>query len=579
MACRVSGTRLNRRTVGAAGAVVAVVAAIVGFGVGSDQFGRLANSPPQGSVSTSTSTTTLPEREAQRMLVLFDSTGEWTTLAQTDAMQSANLLGHFGPVDRRPVQSYTSGLMGQYDGVVYEGTTFDEPLPSVFLDDVAQSGTPVVWAALNISQMSSRLESGGYGFTTGALDPRPMAKVVYDGVDLNRFDSGEYNQITRINITDPTVAEPLGHVVAEDGSELVWAVRSGALTYVSESPYSYASEGDRYLAWADVLLGAFTPDASERHRALVRLEDIGPASDPKLLRASIDVLVERDIPFTMAVYPEFVDPDAQHGTPYGSPGTPALRLDQRPMVVAVIQYGIDHGGIIVSHGLTHQYRTDPNPYGGVSGDDYEFYAASIDARTDNVVLDGPVAEDSVAWATERLRDARTMLIRAGLPSSAVRMFEPAHYAASEATYEAIGDVYAGLNGTGPATRFDRGMYFPELASGTADIEHAFGQFFPYAVRDVYGHLVVPENLGNVIKVGGNNNDARTPTQIVEDARRSLVVRDGVVGFYFHPYLEATLLEQVVDGIENAGFEFVPSTSITTGWDMTAVPEDASGSPR
>lgn len=87
------------------------------------------------------------------------------------------------------------------------------------------------------------------------------------------------------------------------------------------------------------------------------------------------------------------------------------------------------------------------------------------------------------------------------------------------------------------------------------------------MRDVYGHLVVPENLGNVIEVGYNNNDPRTPEEIVENARRSRVVRDNVVGFFFHPYLDADLLAETVDGIVAAGYEFVPSTSVTTGWDM------------
>ena len=42
---------------------------------------------------------------------------------------------------------------------------------------------------------------------------------------------------------------------------------------------------------------------------------------------------------------------------------------------------------------------------------------------------------------------------------------------------------------------------------------------------------------------------------------------GVVGFFFHPYLDADLLAETVDGIIAAGYEFVPSTSVTTGWEM------------
>lgn len=553
--------------VGAAGVVLAVA---LGVGGGSDP---LAPSERSSSATTvvASPTTTVPERAALPMLVLYDTSGEWSTVGRSDAILSANLLGHFGPVTSRPMQEYTAGMMAGFAGVVYEGSTFDEPLPAAFLDDVAAGGTPTVWAGLNIWQLADRLTAGGYGFNTANVDPREFVKVEYSGEELDRQPTGASNGVVPITVTDPTVATSVGTIVAEDGSRLPWAVHARNLTYVSESPYSFMAEGDRYLAWGDVLLGAFTPDVAERHRAVVRLEDIGPASDPKLLRASIDVLVQRRIPFTMAVYPLFMDPKGANGTAYGSKKTPALRLDETPDVVAAIAYGLDHGGTIVSHGLTHQYLKVDNPYDGVSGNDFEFYRAHVDAATDDVVLDGPVEEDAVDWAADRLRTARTMLAKAGIPLDQVRMFEPAHYTASDATYRAIGEVYAGLNGAGPAARFDRGMYFPPAASGGLDTANAFGQFFPYAVRDTYGQLVIPENLGNVIEVGYNNNGARTPAEIVANARRSMVVRDNVVGFFFHPYLDSKLLARTVDGIADAGYEFVPSTSVTTGWDMSGSP--------
>jgi len=564
---------MRRVTTMAAVGVMAVVAAVVlGVGGGADPLaptdGSSAVVPGSGSASAPVSpTTTRPERAALPMLVLYDTSGEWSTVGQTDAILSANLLGHFGPVTRLPIGEYTAGMAASFGGVLYVGTTFDEPIPTVFLDDVVGGATPIVWAGLNIWQLGDRLTAGGYGFTPGLLDARPMAKVRYEGAEFDRAASGDSNEVVTLTVDNPAVATTLGTIVAEDGTEFPWGVRARNLTYLAESPYTFLSERDRYVAWADVLLDAFTPGTPERHRALVRLEDIGPASDPVLLRASIDVLVKRRIPFTMAVYPLYADPAGVHGTKYGSKGIPTLRLDQRPKVVAAITYGLEHGGTIVSHGLTHQYGKVDNPYDGVSANDFEFFRAHVDPATDDVVLDGPVEEDSVEWAADRLRTARTMLAKAGIPLDEVRMFEPAHYTASDATYRAIGDVYAGLNSGGPATRFDRGMYFAPGESGDLDADHPIGQFFPFAVRDVYGHLVVPENLGNVIEVGYNNNDPRTPEEIVENARRSRVVRDNVVGFFFHPYLDADLLAETVDGIVAAGYEFVPSTSVTTGWDM------------
>ena len=61
-------------------------------------------------------------------------------------------------------------------------------------------------------------------------------------------------------------------------------------------------------------------------------------------------------------------------------------------------------------------------------------------------------------------------------------------------------------------------------------------------------------------------------------RADVLVRDGVVGFFFHPYLDADLLAEVVDGIADLGYDFVPSTSITTGWDMGSASDFVDGAP-
>jgi len=568
---RVARRRRSPRPVLMAGVGIAVVVAAVvgGFGSGNSPLSpesTTTTTAPAPASPPSSPTTSLPPRPAQRMLVLYDTSGEWASIGAIDSILTANLAGRFGPATRLPVQQYTAGTMSGYDGVVYIGSSYDEPLPTAFLDDVVGGSAPVVWVGLNLWQLDDRLVRGGFGFTgSDVADVRTMTGVRYGGTELPRSAAGEAAPVMPVTVTDPSAVTVLGTIVAPDGTEQPWAVRSRHLTHLVESPYVDMSEGDRYLAWADVLIGAFDPEAPVRHRALVRLEDIGPLSDPKLLRASIDVLIERGVPFTMAVYPLFADPQGSHGTAYGSKGVPVLRLDQRPDVVAVIRYGLDHGGTVVSHGLTHQYRTEANPYDGLSGSDFEFYRAHVDPATDNVELDGPVAEDSVDWAADRLEQALAYLVKAGIPADRVRMFEVAHYAASDAAYRAIGQVYAGLNGDRPPTRFERGMYFPERADGTLDTGRATNQFMPYPVVDVYGHLIVPENLGNVIEVGYNNNDPRSPADIVATAKRSLVVRDGVAGFFFHPYLDAGLLAETVDGIRAAGFEFVPSTSIDAGW--------------
>ena len=78
----------------------------------------------------------------------------------------------------------------------------------------------------------------------------------------------------------------LANCVRSDGSTFPWALRStgpngGTLTYIGENPLVYITEGDRYLAFCDLLFDALAATAPVQHRALLRLEDIDPTFDTK----------------------------------------------------------------------------------------------------------------------------------------------------------------------------------------------------------------------------------------------------------------------------------------------------------
>ncbi len=83
-----------------------------------------------------------------------------------------------------------------------------------------------------------------------------------------------------------------------------------------------------------------------------------------------------------------------------------------------------------------------------------------------------------------------------------------------------------------------------------------GQLFPFAVRDVYGARVVPENLGNIEPEVFHQFPVRFPSDILRDAERNLVVRDGFASFYFHPFWDIAYLKQTVEGIQALGYTFV-----------------------
>lgn len=304
---------------------------------------------------------------------------------------------------------------------------------------------------------------------------------------------------------------------------------------------------DRYLALADMLFDLLAPETVEQHRALVRIEDVGPDADPQELIVIAQELSSRSVPFSVAVYPRYEDP---HGA-YNNGVPESYDLADRPDVVAALQFMQSQGGTLLMHGYTHQFADLINPYSGASADDFEFYTAHVDAN-DSVIYDGPVPGDSQVWAANRIALSEAAFVAAGLEVPTI--FEFPHYAGSVPNYMAVDERFG--------VRYDRGLYFPgNFSQQPIDYSRLAGQFFPYPVRDIYGSWIIPENIGNIEPEPFNNHPARLPADLLAAGEANLVVRDGFASFFFHPYLDPIMLVQVVDGLKQQGYEFVDVNSL------------------
>jgi uncharacterized protein YdaL len=482
-----------------------------------------------------------------KTLVVYDSTGPYAFLGEQYALVTAQLTSHFGAWTAQPAGDYAAGDMAGFDAVVYIGSTYDEPLPLSFLDDVTATSKPVIWMYDNIWQLTARDPNfaANHGFTWTGFDFSTVTSIKYKDTSFPR-DPENAAGIMNTTITDPAKAQSLGDAVRADGTTFSWGVKSGNFTYLGEIPYAYMTMDDRYVAFCSALMDVLAPATAARHRAMVRLEDVGPDATPSELRAVTNYLSGKGIPFMVAVYPRYRDPLGVNNNGVAEDYT----LAQRPLVVAELKYMQSHGGTLLMHGYTHQYSNVPNPYQAVSADDFEFYRAHIDAAN-NVVYDGPVAEDSQSWAQGRINDSFTAFAAAGLGKPTV--FELPHYAGSDADNRAIAATFQ--------VRYDRGLYPAGALRGTTlDNTRIIGQFFPWTIRDIYGVLVIPENIGNIELEAFNNHPPRLPADIVASAQRNLVIRDGVASFFFHPYNPVTYLQQTVEGIQAAGYTFVSASS-------------------
>jgi uncharacterized protein YdaL len=391
----------------------------------------------------------------------------------------------------------------------------------------------------------------------------PVNAVQYNGKTLTRDGVNNLSGILNPTITNAALVQVLASAVRSDNTTFPWAIRSANLTYVGEIPFAYIKEEDRYIAFADLLFDLYAQTGA-RHRAMVRLEDIDPNADPAQLRAVADYLSSQGVPFGFGVIPLYKDPLGYYTGTNCTAGVkcgPAenVRLNQSPDVVSALKYMITKGGTLVDHGYTHQFDGGINPYNEVTGDDFEFYRVTENADH-TLTYSGPVPGDSTSWANGRLNSARQLFTQVQLTPT---IFEFPHYAASAVDYQVAKAQYT--------TRWERSLYFNGLLTGAAvTYTHIFGQFFPYAVRDVYGSIVLPENLGNIEPVPFFQFPTRSAAQLINAANLNLAVRDGFASFYFHPFWfnddngqPTTYLQDTVAGIKALGYTFVAPTTVAT----------------
>ena len=389
-------------------------------------------------------------------LVVYDTTNTWGFLGELYAMAAGNLASHFGQITAEPVADYVSGQVNDYTATIYLGSTYDEPIPAAFLNDVLSTARPVIWAGDNIWQLTG---SEGSAADTGfesvyGWDPSSSyfdstdnpPSVSYKGQTFTR-NAANGADLLAPHITNPSLVTVLAQanctgsggpvncapIAQSSGTSFPWAIRSSNLTYVGEVPFSYISETDRYVAFSDLLFPALNPAATPSHLALVRLEDVNGTSSPAQIDAITSYLSSQGVPFSINVIPQYLDPNGVNNN--GAPVSESI--GQSPSVVAALRNAEAHGGTLVQEGYTHQYSNVANPYDAVSGDDAEFYTAqcattpnppyTVDApcqSADWVIWRGPVPGDSGSWALGRVQAGQALFTAAG-PHPARHLGDPA----------------------------------------------------------------------------------------------------------------------------------------------------------
>ena len=84
---------------------------------------------------------------------------------------------------------------------------------------------------------------------------------------------------------------------------------------------------------------------------------------------------------------------------------------------------------------------------------------------------------------------------------------------------------------------------------------------------MFGQTIYPENLGYVPLNPDKEASRRSVDQLLRYAKAQLYIRDGVVGAFFHAFLDLDLLKQLADGLEGLGYTFIDMRE-ETNWVKT-----------
>lgn len=261
--------------------------------------------------------------------------------------------------------------------------------------------------------------------------------------------------------------------------------------------------------------------------ALIRLEDVHPDSDPKLLREAGDFLAGKGIPFTIALIPVYINPDTRQ----------TLHLKDKPELVEVLRHLQDAGAGIVMHGYMHQYRNTE------TGEGFEFW----DVKNNSPIFGPPDEEITLKkryeFATQTeyeayrtsIRDYEASYIRTRVEAGIRELtelglvpvgFVAPHYTISQQGYEIVSQYFSYILG--------------QVQLGDSDWKRMGTAPFITKPAFLHGMTLLPENVGYY------DPSSLTPIEDINGKRKQMrFVRDGMLGMFYHPYLGVEHLKEMI----------------------------------
>ncbi len=326
-----------------------------------------------------------------------------------------------------------------------------------------------------------------------------IVSVNYKGKSYNLDENYVFNIVESKDTSNKVIGS-----IDDTLNKYPYIINDKNLFYVSKLDL----DGVLFYIFCDSLNDIFNVKTFNKGSIFVRIEDVHAFRDPKDLVKIADYLSSKNIPFTIALIPAYVNPKNHKIT----------TLSESPEIVKAIKYMQDKGGTVILHGYTHQYKKE-----AVSGEGYEFWDGKKDA---------PLKENMKIFVKDRVLSGLRICIENGIYPLA---FEAPHYAMES-------DGYRELK-----------KYFSTYMGQHQNNDKKFStNTYPYVIRDTEEfNVLIPENLGYI-----DPEDKLTFQNIKENLDKVSIVRGFSGGFFFHSYLNIEYLKNTIEYLEKQNIEFM-----------------------
>ena len=381
----------------------------------------------------------------------------------------------------------------------------------------------------NVKAFKGRVIAFGHN----AEQLQPYTEWSFNGEETIRTLDGQSLPTTRsiIHAVPPSESEILSVGETLNG-QIPFIIQKGLHAYIASTSIGTAEK----FAVSSLIYTLLNLQPPTTHPAYIRLEDISPITDPKLVKEAGDYLADRNIPFYMAMIPVYVNSETGE----------QIFLSENKELVQVLQNLQSRGGMIIAHGYTHSYRADE------TGEGFEFWDVEFNQKITTIESDEPsfplqaqsgfltkeayetymneIDEIEKQYINQKQTKSIEHLVDNGLYPIA---FEAPHYTMSSSGYQITSTYFSSI--------------FGQIQLSDDDWEVMNSPLFTSTPAIMSDMIFYPETIGFV------DPELENPLEEMEEAIEQLKrVPGSMIGGFYHPYIGIDYLPEMVGLIESVG---------------------------